>query len=324
MDILLTIIPSAIAIATIFLFGCVGETVMEKAGHLNLGIPGVMCFGCFGGCLGVSWMMSAYSNNPEATPYFLLMLVAILTSIAFSMIAGLIYALLTVTLKCNQNVTGLALTTFGAGFADYFMNVISKNNFAVASKIIKSKLPFGTTTGGFGLLFFNYSFLVYFGIIVAVITFFVLRKTGIGLSLRAVGENPGTADAAGINVTKYKYFSILGGSAIAGLGGLYYVMDSIGGSWSNSMTLQAFGWLSIALVIFSIWNPLIAILGSFLFGLLYILPNFITGISSFQSKLLDIIPYAVTVIVLIFTSIFGKKNVQPPEALGLAYFREER
>lgn len=324
MIVLNTILPSAIAIATIFLFGCIGEILMEKSGHLNLGLPGVMCFGAYGGSLGVALFMQNYASDYTKAPYLPLILVAILMSIAFSLIAGLIYAVLTVTLRCNQNVTGLALTTFGAGFAEYFMSIIDKKSFAAASTIIKSTMPIGTKTGTFGLIFFNQTFLVYFAILLAVIAFLVLKKTRVGLSLRAVGENPSTADAAGINVTAYKYSAILIGSSVAGLGGLYYVMDSVGGSWNNSSTIQGFGWLALALVIFAVWNPAIAILGSILFGFLYIMPNYVTGLSMVYLKILKTVPYLVTILVLIFTSIFGKKNVQPPSSLGLSYFREER
>ncbi len=324
MIVLNTILPSAIAIATIFLFGCVGEILMEKSGHLNLGLPGVMCFGAYGGSLGVSLFMQNYASDYTKAPYLPLILVAISMSIVFSLIAGLIYALLTVTLKCNQNVTGLAMTTFGAGFAEYFMSIIDKKSFAAASAIIKRTLPFGKTTGTFGLIFFDQTFLVYFAILLAIIVFLILKKTRIGLSLRAVGENPSTADAAGINVNKYKYMAILTGSSVAGLGGLYYVMDSVGGSWNNSSTIQGFGWLALALVIFAVWNPVIAIFGSIFFGFLYIMPNYITGLSMVYLKILKTIPYLVTILVLIFTSIFGKKNVQPPQSLGLSYFREER
>ena len=144
------------------------------------------------------------------------------------------------------------------------------------------------------------------------------------MSLRAVGENPDTADAVGINVTKYKYAAILCGSAISGLGGLSYVMDFGGGSWENSSTIQAFGGLAIALVIFCVWKPTLAIVGSLVFGFLFILPNAITGVTFLMMKTMNLIPYVITIIVLIITSIIGKRSVQPPSSLGLPYFREER
>lgn len=319
-----TLLPSAISIATVFLFGCIGEIIMEKGGHLNLGIPGVMCFGTLGGCLGVSIFMSGYSSSPSSAPYFLLILVAILFSALFSLIAGLIYGVLTVTFRCNQNVTGLVLTTFGGGVVDYFMGNIDKTYFSSASKIISSYPAWADNLGAFGKIFFAHGFLVYLAIAVAIIAAIVLKKTRIGLNLRSVGENPGAADAAGINVNAYKYGAILSGSVIAGLGGLFYVMDYVGGSWENSSTIQAFGWLAIALVIFTVWRPLLAILGSIVFGVLFILPNMVSGVDFTSMQAFKMIPYIVTIVVLIITSIVGKKSVQPPEALGLPYFREDR
>lgn len=319
-----TILPSAITIGVVFLYACLGEIIMEKSGHLNLGIPGILCFGAVGGSFGISLYMSMFSSDPLNAPYLPLVLFAIIFSAAFSLIAGLIYAFLTVTLKCNQNVTGLALTIFGAGFADFFMNTINKDYFSQASKIIRYQLPFADSLGDIGKIFFSHSILIYLGIVLAVVTAIVIKRTKVGLSLRAVGENPATADAAGINVTKYKYGAILIGSMIAGLAGITYIMVYVGGSWENSSTLQSFGWLAIALVIFTVWKPSFAILGSILFGFLYILPFYITGIGFLEMKLLNLTPYVITIIVLIFTSIIGRKSVQPPASLGLTYFREER
>ena len=160
--------------------------------------------------------------------------------------------------------------------------------------------------------------------IIAVIAAYVLKRTRIGLQLRAVGESPNTADAAGINVNKYKYVATCVGSMIAGLGGLYYVMDYACGVWSN----DAFGdrgWLAIALVIFTIWRPNVGIISSFLFGGLYILYIFIPSGMNFAIKeLYKMLPYIVTIIVLVITSMRNKRENQPPASLGLAYFREER
>ena len=311
------VLPSAIAIGTVFLLGCVGEIITEKAGHLNLGIPGIMCFGTFGGCLGVSLIISVTSN------WFLVVLVALLFALLFGALAGLIYAFLTVTLQSNQNVTGLALTTFGAGMCDYFMNKIDKSKFALASKIIKQVLPFANSNK-FTEIFFGHGILVYIAILFAIIAAIIINKTRVGLSLRAVGENPATADAAGINVTVYKYSAILIGSGVAGVGGLFYVMDFVGGSWENSSTIQAFGWLALALVIFTVWKPAFAIVGAILFGFLYICPNYIVGVSFTQMAALKMLPYVVTIIVLVVTSIIGKKSVLPPASLGVNYYREER
>ena len=158
----------------------------------------------------------------------------------------------------------------------------------------------------------------------AIIAAITLKKTRVGLNLRAVGESPATADAAGINVIRYKYVATCLGAMIAGLGGLYYVMDFASGVWSN----DAFGdrgWLAIALVIFTIWRPNIAIFASILFGGLCILHMFIpTGTNLAVKELYKGIPYLVTIIVLIFTSLRNKRENQPPASLGLSYFREDR
>lgn len=308
----------------VFLYGCVGEIITEKAGHLNLGIPGIMCMGTAGGCLGVATYMNSLPAA-DAANLLPLLLISVLFACLFGAIGGLIYAFLTVSLRSNQNVTGLALTTFGAGFAQFVMDVyVDRTRFAMASKVLRTSLPFAEDLGWFGQIFLSHGILVYLAIALSVATAIILKRSRTGLNLRAIGENPATADAAGINVNAYKYGAILIGSAIAGIGGLFYIMDFIGGSWENSSTIQAMGWLAIALVIFTLWKPDLSILGSILFGALYIAANYITGISFAQMKLLKLLPYVITVIVLIITSIMDRNENQPPASLGINYFREER
>ena len=160
--------------------------------------------------------------------------------------------------------------------------------------------------------------------ILSLIAASVLKRTRIGLHLRSVGENPATADAAGISVNRYKYAATCIGSMIAGLGGLYYVMDYAGGIWSNNAFGDR-GWLAIALVIFTIWRPNLGIISSFLFGGLYILHMYIpTGTNLAIKELYKMAPYVVTIIVLVISSIRNKRENQPPASLGLSYFREER
>jgi len=224
------------------------------------------------------------------------------------------------------------MTTFGVGFGNFFGGSIIKLTGAevpsitltATSKAFKTALPFAGKAGVVGHLLLSYSFMTYVAIIIAVVTSYVLNKTRTGLELRAVGENPATADAAGINITRYKYFSICIGCMIAGLGGLFYVLDYANGVWSN----DAFGdrgWLAIALVIFSIWRPNWAIWESILFGGLYILYLYIPTGSNFAMKeIYKMLPYLVTIIMLIGISLRNKHENQPPEALGLPYFREDR
>lgn len=314
---------SAISIATVLLYGCVGEIITEKAGHLNLGIPGIMCMGTAGGCLGVSLYMGALASPSDAS-WILLVLISLLFSMAFSVALGSVYAFLTVTLRCNQNITGLAITVFGGGATNFIMSFVDRTHFDPAGKLISASLPFAEKLGGIGRVIFGHGVFVYLAIAIAIACAIVLNKTRVGLHLRAVGESPATADAAGINVTLYKYVAILLGSAIAGLGGFYYIMDYIKGSWENAATIEAFGWLAIALVIFVLWKPHLGILGAFLFGACYIVAFVISDITPTQREIIKMLPYVVTIVVLVLTSIRKKREHQPPASLGLPYFREDR
>ncbi|MBQ7374313.1 MAG: ABC transporter permease [Clostridia bacterium] len=320
-------LQNAIRCSATFMFGCLGEIITEKSGHLNLGIPGIMCGGVAGGCLSVSLYMGAIPD-PAHPSYILLLLVGILGAIIAGAFLGGIYAFLTVSLKCNQNITGLALTTFGAGFTEVIMKSLEasggRQHFSVAATYIAKPLPFAESLGWFGELFLSYGMLVYLAIALAVVTGIVLKKTRTGLHLRAVGENPAAADAVGIKVDAYKYGAILTGSSIAALGGFFYVMDFVQGLYNSYQPVEAVGWLAIALVIFTLWRPSLSILGSMLFGALYTVSNFIPISSQVANALISFVPYVATVIVLLSVSIMGSKNVQPPASLGLNYFREDR
>lgn len=323
---LVTFIQRAIMQGVPLLFGSTGEILTEKSGHLNLGIPGIMYVG------GISGVIGAFLYEQSGgTNQVLMLLIPLLCTLIGSLFMGMIYCLLTVTLRANQNVSGLALTTFGVGFGNFFGGSLIKlaNSdvpsiaLSATSDVFSRSLPFANSLGWFGQVFLSYGFLAYASIIIALITSYVLNKTRVGLNLRAVGENPATADAAGIRVNRYKYISTGLGSMIAGLGGLYYVMDYADGIWSN----DAFGdrgWLAIALVIFSVWKPNRAIFGSILFGGLYVVHNYIPGLSMSAQELFKMLPYAVTIVVLVVTSIRSRRESQPPAHLGLAYFREER
>ena len=185
-------------------------------------------------------------------------------------------------------------------------------------------IPVISKWGIVGKIFFSYGFLVYAAIKIAGLASRILSKTHRGLTLRAVGENPATADAAGINVILYKYMATCIGAGISGLGGLFYVMDYTKGTWANDGTIESLGWLALALVIFAVWRPVNAIWGSYLFGVLYWIYFYISGLTRSSQELCKMVPYVVTIIVLIMTSIRNKRENQPPASLGLAYFREER
>ena len=195
---------------------------------------------------------------------------------------------------------------------------------AQTSSAYCAKIPFLSGLGTFGKLFFSYGFMVYLAIILAILMSRFLNKTRTGLNLRAVGESPATADAAGINVTKYKYLATCVGAGISGLGGVFYVMEYTLGTWANGKIIEGLGWLAVALVIFASWKPVNAIWGSYLFGFVYWAYLYIPGLGRSTQELFKMLPYVITLVVLIVVSLRKKRENQPPASLGLSYFREER
>ena len=317
MNIWLDFFIDSLAFGATFIYGSTGEILTEKAGHLNLGIPGIMCMGGAGGCLVLNLI------GGSGLPGFLIVLLGTLGAFGAAMLMGAIYSFLTVTLRSNQNVTGLALTTFGAGLMKVLMKRVDPVVYLVGPKQLY-RFPFAGRTDSLqrlGVLFF-------LAVAVAILASWVLFRTRTGLNLRAVGESPATADAVGINVTRYKYGATMIGSGIAGLGGFFYIIDYMA-SQEAYLSIEAFGWLSIALVIFALWRPHLTILGSTIFGLLFSCSSYISNIPGVQvtmaaKPVLKMLPYVVTILVLIVTSVRNKRENQPPASLGTNYFREER
>ena len=326
MNTIIILIQKAIGQGVCMTFGANGEILTEKSGNLNLGVPGMMYMG------GIAGLAGAYLyENAVAHPIpFVGMLISFLCAALFAALGGLIYSVLTITLRANQNVTGLALTTFGVGVGNFFGGSLSKMSGGVGQISVKvtasayrATIPVLSELPVVGPIFFSYGFLTYFCVLIAIVMSWFFNRTRQGLNLRAVGESPATADAAGINVNLYKYLATCIGGAIAGLGGLYFVMEYTGGTWANNGFGDR-GWLAVALVIFARWKPLHAVWGAVLFGALYILYLYIPGLERSTQEVFKMLPYLVTVLVLILISLRKKKEDQPPESLGLAYFREER
>ena len=261
-------LPRAVMQGIPLLYGSTGEILTEKSGNLNLGIPGVMYVGGICGVIGAFF----YEQSTPAADMnaFLAIGIPMLCSLLGSLLMGLLYCLLTVTLRANQNVTGLALTTFGVGIGNFFGgSLIKLTDSEVPSIALSATSAYFSKSlnvgGWFGQVFLSYGFLAYLAIVIALSASYFLKHTRTGLHLRAVGESAATADAAGINVTKYKYLATCIGSMIAGR--TVYVMD-----YANGVN-NAFGdrgWLAIALVIFTIWRPNVACWPPHLFDL-YIL-----------------------------------------------------
>lgn len=316
-------INGVMRIMALFLFGATGEIVTEKSGHLNMGTPGIMCIGATGAAVGARIYIDAVGI--ENVNGFLGILIPMLFALLFSGLVGLLYCFIVDTLQCNQNVTGLAITTLGAGLLKFISTSLPNKNrgFQVLSSNYFERIfpQEFTESNWFTQLFLSYSFLVYLAIIIAVVVLIIMRRTRVGLSLRSIGENPGTADACGINVTKYKYLATLIGSCISGLGGLYYLLSFTRGSFEFG--LESYGWLAVALVIFSLWDAGFGILGSFIFAAFYQL-TFVISSNGATKEIIGLLPYFVTILVLVVISLFNKRETQPPAALGLPYYREDR
>jgi len=326
----LAIITGFIASIVIYnislLYGTVGEIMIEKSGSLNLGVEGTMAIGAI-----LGYLAGCMTNN-----FFL----AVIVSFIGAGLCGLIFAVLTVTLQANQNVTGLTMTTFGIGLyffigrglGDKWPALLNISNMKAANNQIS--IPLLSKIPVIGEAFFNRSILTYIGIIIAVLAWAYLKYTKYGLKLRAVGENPATADSAGVKVTIYKYVHIIIGSGIMGIGGLNMGLI-LGGSFEGSTCwINGYGWIAIALVIFANWNPSLAILGTFVFGLfnslqyysgslVYAFPHALGWLSNIPSQFFKALPFIITAIVLIISSINKNRSAQP-SAIGMNYFREDR
>lgn len=332
MNQLASLFQAAIVFGTVILYGSIGEILTEKSGSLNLGVPGIMYLGGIASLVSAFIYENACAKAGTVPSPVLLVVIPFVSAFAAAALGGLLFSFLTITLRANQNVTGLTLTIFAGGVANLFGGSLNKLaggvgqiSVAATSEVYRARilgfLPLPDTVNR---ILFNYGFMVYLAIILAAVLHIFLNKTNKGLNLRAVGESAATADAAGINVTKNKYLANCIGAGISGLGGLYYVMDYIKGTWANDGNIERLGWLAVALVIFSTWKPMRSVWGSYLFGLFYWVFLYIPGLSRRAQEIFCMLPYVVTIIVLIIVSMRKRREDQPPEALGQAYFREER
>lgn len=317
MDALISFLYAAILAGVPLLYGTLGEILTERSGNLNLGVEGMMYMGAVIGFLG------AYVSGNAAVAY--------LGAFAAGAAGALIYAILTVTLKANQNVTGLTLTIFGAGFANFVGENLALRTpgglviLPDATKALFKPLyiPGLSDIKVAGELLFSHTVFVYLGVVIAVAMGIYLFRTRKGLNLRAVGENPGAADAAGINVNLYKYVNIVLGGGICGLGGAYVSIITCGGTWTYNC-VGGLGWIAVALVIFAGWSPYKALLGSLVFGTLSVLKFYTATVINIPSAVYNMIPFIATILVLVLTSVRMSREHAQPKGCGTNYFREER
>ena len=309
------------------LYGTVGEIVLEKSGSLNLGVEGIMAVGAIFG-----YVCGCYANSLG---------VGIAVAFLAGVLCGLLFAALTVSLQANQNITGLTLTTFGLGVYFFVGNSLKAAGWPEMSNYVNIKegfadlaIPLLSEIPLLGRGLFDHNILVYLGVVIAVIMWWYLNRTTPGLKLRAVGENPGAADSVGVNVKRMKYLHICLGCGIMGIGG-YYMGLNMSGSFNSSCWINGYGWIAVALVIFANWNPAFAIVGTFVFGFFNTLrvsgsslaaafPGFLGWLAKVPTQLYQALPFVITAIVLVGSSIRKKQGSGLPASLGVNYFREER
>ena len=309
------------------LYGTVGEIVVEKSGSLDLGVEGTMAIGAIFG-----YLAGCAANS---------LAVGLLVSFLTAGLCGLLFAVLTVSLQANQNVTGLTITTFGLGLYFFVGKGLGERWPAMtgAGSLVKGfsalEIPGLSKLPVIGKALFSHNLLVYLGIVIAVLVWWYLNFTKTGLRLRAVGENPGAADSVGVNTLMYKYIHLIGGSGIMGLGGFYMALYMSGSFEGSNCWINGYGWIAIALVIFANWNPVLAILGTLVFGFFNTLqiyagslagafPGPLGWLNAVPAQLYKALPFLITAIVLIASSIRRREGSGQPAALGLNYFREER
>ncbi len=304
-------LAAAVVSATPLLIAGLGELISEESGSLNLGVEGMMYMGA---------VMGFYFGLQSGSA-----LMAVAGSVLAGMTGALIFGFLTISMRANQIVTGLTLTLFGTGFAGFAgaSMVGQKAPDGIMQVFRPLKLPVLGDIPYLGEIFFNHDILIYISFLLVLVSGLYLYTTRTGLNLRIVGENPAAADALGIPVGLYKYVHLLVGGGLCGFAGGYLSLVYVP-AWQDSLVAGR-GWIAVALVIFSKWNPYRLLLGALFFGGLDIigfrLQKFDLPVSQY---VLDVLPYGMTILILIMDAVRRSSVSKAPQALGVSYFREER
>jgi simple sugar transport system permease protein len=303
-------IGAALAAGTPIVLAAIGAILHERSGVLNLGVEGMMLIGAVCTFLAAD----AWGN--------------VWLALGCGVVAGgalaLVHGLLTISMRANQIVSGLALTLFGTGLAKYLGD--SVNGVKIATRIDSIEIPLIGDLPGLGTVVFRHDVLVYATWSLVVVVSLYLNRTRLGLAVRAVGESPATADAQGLSVARIRYAHVVLGGLFAGAGGAYQALARAP-SWNQEFTTDGIGWIALALVVFATWRPGRALFGAFIFG--FALRSKFTfqaqQITVIPSIVLDILPYALTILVLIvMSSGSARRRLGAPAALGVPYVRDER
>jgi len=299
-----SIISTILVSGTPLLYSTLGEIYAERSGVINLGVEGMMIMGAV-----TAFIVGKITGN---------LLLAVLTAILVGIALSLIHAFVSITMRGNQTVSGLALTMFGLGLSSV-IGIKYVGSPGISFNPIR--IPFFSQIPLLGPLF-RMDALFYLSIILAVVMWYILFRTKIGIRIRACGENPAVADALGVNVSLIRYACTAIGGGLAGLGGAYLTTVSAP-FWGDVMTTAGRGWIAIALVIFSFWSPLRAIVGAYLFGGIEAI-QFNLQAYGIPTDILGMMPYIATIVVMIFSMSGMKRRFGAPAALGVPFVREEK
>lgn len=301
---LIGVLAASLRLATPILLAALGEIFVERAGILNLGVEGTMLMGALSGFLGAYWTGSLWAG--------------VLAGMATGMLFGLLMGFMSITVKANQVVAGLGITILGSGLSTLLFRLAfglrtappTLDIFPTVPIPLLSRIPW------IGPILFQHNALVYLSLILVPIASLVLYRTHFGLKVRAVGESPDAADSRGIRVGLIRYLCLMLGGAMAGLGGSYLVLGSLGLFWTQ-MTAGR-GFIAIAVVVFSKWDPARALLGAWVFGLASAVQISLQTLSvPIPSEILLMLPYVITIVVLVGVS----RRAEFPGAFAVPYYR---
>lgn len=306
--ILATLLSAAVRSGTIILYPTIGEIFAERAGIMNVGIEGMMLIGAFFG-----FVVTYLTKNPY---------LGFIAGTLAGGLASLIHAFISITLRGNQVVSGLALTIFGGGITNFYGQHFV--NYQLNTSLKYFAIPWLSKIPIIGKALFNQDILVYLSYILVIVMWFILYKTKVGIHLRAVGENAQAANAMGVNVYATRYFWTFFGGLLAGAGGAYLTIG-YAPFWLDAMTAGR-GWIAVALVIFAMWNPLNAIIGAYLFGSLDALQFQLQAAgTTIPASLLTMQPYLLTFIVIILATVIVRvRHIGVPKELGIPFSKEEK
>lgn len=301
--VLIGILTSGIRLATPYLYAGIGETFGQLSGVYNLGVDGIMLMGAYAG-----FYVTFRTGNPW---------LGLLAAILIGGLLGLVMAVISVTLKAEQGISGIGMYLFGLGMSDLlFQKTLGKVN--PVSGFPSIPIPFLSDLPVVGSIFFQHNILVYAAFLLVPLSWFILERTTLGLKVKAVGQNPAAADALGVNVNLVRYITIVIGGALSGIAGASLSIALLN-VFQQNLT-SGMGFIAVALVYFGGWRPTGILLGSLLFSSVNALQLWVQVLNlPIPADFATMLPYVLTILALVF----AVRKVDAPAALSKVFERGE-